>query len=176
MDCIRSASTEALEWAKAICQGEGANVPLESDNEDEARKVTFSIYSKDHLRELFRSAATRQTEIMVQNILGYGIDIPLLGLREASKEVDGEVHELFTDECFAISNCFLLSTSQVTKLIINLINTLCNHNYWHNNNKKLYAQLCCTFLINCTIYHKLNSQKQVSHKLCTNIYGTVWYL
>ena len=45
MDCIRSASTEALEWAKAICQGEGANVPLESDNEDEARKVTFSIYS-----------------------------------------------------------------------------------------------------------------------------------
>lgn len=45
VDCIRSASTEALEWAKAICQGEGANVPLESDNEDEARKVTFSIYS-----------------------------------------------------------------------------------------------------------------------------------
>lgn len=45
MDCIRSASTEALEWAKAICQGEGANVPLESDNEDEARKVSFSIYS-----------------------------------------------------------------------------------------------------------------------------------
>lgn len=51
MDCIRSASTEALEWAKAMCQDEGANVPLESDREDEGdkkedmRKVKFSIYS-----------------------------------------------------------------------------------------------------------------------------------
>lgn len=48
MDCIRAASTEALEWAKAMCQGEGANVPLESDREDDeedARKVKFSIYS-----------------------------------------------------------------------------------------------------------------------------------
>lgn len=52
MDCIRSASMEALEWAKAMCQGEGANVTLESDKEDDysseandAKKVTFSIYS-----------------------------------------------------------------------------------------------------------------------------------
>lgn len=49
VDCIRSASTEALEWAKAVCQGEGANVPLESDKEDEGdtadRKVKFKIYS-----------------------------------------------------------------------------------------------------------------------------------
>lgn len=49
VDCIRSASSEALEWAKAMCQGEGANVELESDIEDEAksdtRKVKFSIYS-----------------------------------------------------------------------------------------------------------------------------------
>lgn len=48
MDCIRAASTEALEWAKAMCQGEGANVPLESDreeDEEDARKVKFSIYS-----------------------------------------------------------------------------------------------------------------------------------
>lgn len=46
VDCIRSASVEALEWAKAMCQGEGANVALESDKEDEedARKVKFSIY------------------------------------------------------------------------------------------------------------------------------------
>jgi len=30
-----------------MCQGEGANVPLESDREDEeeSRKVKFSIYS-----------------------------------------------------------------------------------------------------------------------------------
>lgn len=54
MDCIRSASTEALEWAKAICQGEGADVPLESDNEDEARKVTFSIYSVSYEIDLYK--------------------------------------------------------------------------------------------------------------------------
>lgn len=63
--------------------------------------------------ELFRTAATRQTDIMVQNILGNGIDIPLLGLREASREVEGDLHELFTDESYKISQCFLLSTSQV---------------------------------------------------------------
>jgi choline O-acetyltransferase len=51
---------------------------------------------------------------MVQNILGNGIDIPLLGLREASREVESEYHELFTDEGYKISQCFLLSTSQVT--------------------------------------------------------------
>ncbi|KAH8382699.1 hypothetical protein KR009_004867, partial [Drosophila setifemur] len=115
VDCIRAASTEALEWAKAMCQGEGANVPLESDREDEeeSRKVKFSIYSKDHLRELFRCAVARQTEVMVKNILGNGIDIPLLGLREASVEVTGELAELFTDESYKISQCFLLSTSQV---------------------------------------------------------------
>jgi choline O-acetyltransferase len=53
VDCIRSATSEALEWAKAMCQGEGANVSLESDKEEdtadaddgEAKKVTFSIYS-----------------------------------------------------------------------------------------------------------------------------------
>lgn len=50
---------------------------------------------------------------MVQNILGYGIDIHLLGLREACRE-RGPMHELFTDESFKIANCFLLSTSQVT--------------------------------------------------------------
>ena len=68
---------------------------------------------KDHLRELFRCAVARQTEVMVQNILGNGIDIPLLGLREASREVTGDLHELFTDESYQISQCFLLSTSQV---------------------------------------------------------------
>lgn len=50
VDCIRAASTEALEWAKAMCQGEGANLSLESDKEDDGtdganRKVKFKIYS-----------------------------------------------------------------------------------------------------------------------------------
>lgn len=72
---------------------------------------------KDHLEGLFRAAAARQTDIMVQNILGNGIDIPLLGLREASREVDGAYHELFNDETYNIAQCFLLSTSQVTMVI-----------------------------------------------------------
>lgn len=50
---------------------------------------------------------------MVNNILGYGVDIPILGLREACREVEGDLHELFTDESYKIANCFLLSTSQV---------------------------------------------------------------
>lgn len=50
---------------------------------------------------------------MVQNILGNGIDIALLGLREACRETNGQLHELFTDETYKIANCFLLSTSQV---------------------------------------------------------------
>lgn len=51
---------------------------------------------------------------MVANILGNGLDIPLLGLREACKENNnGELCELFTDESYKISQCFLLSTSQV---------------------------------------------------------------
>lgn len=49
VDCIRSASTEALEWAKAINQDEAPNVPLESDHEDdmhhETKRVHFAIYS-----------------------------------------------------------------------------------------------------------------------------------
>lgn len=53
---------------------------------------------------------------MVQNILGNGIDIPLLGLREASREVEGEYHELFNDESYKVAQCFMLSTSQVTLL------------------------------------------------------------
>lgn len=161
VDCIRSASPEALEWAKAMCQGEGANVALESDKEEEeeSRKVTFSIYAvsyntqsfrhknplnifnlqKDRLQELFRIAAARQTEIMVQNILGNGIDIPLLGLREASKENDGDYHELFTDETYKIAQCFMLSTSQVTNRLAacslnsKALNVKC-HQVLHNKN------------------------------------------
>lgn len=89
---------------------------------------------------------------MVQNILGYGIDIPLLGLREASKDVDGEVHELFTDECFAISNCFLLSTSQVTYLYDYNINTLYSQLLAHNNKIVLLHKLLQFNLI--ALYHK----------------------
>lgn len=60
----------------------------------------------------------RQTEIMVDNIMGQGIDIHLLGLREAARETAPTaahpLPELFTDDTYKIANYFLLSTSQVT--------------------------------------------------------------
>lgn len=76
--------------------------------------VCAANVKKEHLMELFQVAVARQTDIMVMNILGHGVDIPLLGLREACKELNnGELCELFTDESYAISQCFLMSTSQV---------------------------------------------------------------
>lgn len=59
VDCIRSASSEALNWAKAMCQGEGADVSLEGDRDDDGadRKVKFKIYSvKSSLNIFVRDA------------------------------------------------------------------------------------------------------------------------
>lgn len=66
---------------------------------------------------------------MVQNILGNGIDIPLLGLREASLEVEGEYHEMFKDESYKIAQCFLLSTSQV-KFLMTTFGGACTTNFY----------------------------------------------
>lgn len=46
VDCIRSATIEALAWAKAMCQGEGANT-LDNDEDSSKgdKKVKFNIYS-----------------------------------------------------------------------------------------------------------------------------------
>lgn len=99
---------------------------------------------KDHLIELFRCAAARQTEIMVQNILGQGLDIPLLGLREACKEVEGNLHELFTEDCYKIANCFLLSTSQVDRGCLKEIFYIFLSTFLHIY--LINAQTLCTFL------------------------------
>lgn len=78
---------------------------------------------------------------MVQNILGNGIDIPLLGLREASREVEGDLHELFTDECYKIANCFLLSTSQVNyfSMLYKLLNVRLHINAQNKKRKKSFC-------------------------------------
>lgn len=68
--------------------------------------------------ELFDAAMKRQTEIMVDNILGEGIDIHLLGLREIAAE-SGEVPEIFQDETYNTANHFTLSTSQVSPKLRN---------------------------------------------------------
>lgn len=58
---------------------------------------------------------------MVQNILGEGIDLHLLGLREIAKELGEPVPELFNDETFRQANYFALSTSQVRKIVADFI-------------------------------------------------------
>ncbi|XP_075216005.1 choline acetyltransferase [Lycorma delicatula] len=100
VDCIRASSTEALSWAAAMNQ-------ISTDNNDGVEQQ-----EKEKL-ELFDAAVKKQTDIMIQNILGEGIDIHLLGLREQCKLSTGKMHPLFTDESYRIANHFKLSTSQV---------------------------------------------------------------
>lgn len=113
VDCIRAASPEALEWVTAMCQ------PLEGDDLlGNNKKVTFHLVSDQKKLELWNIAVKQQTQEMVDNILGQGIDIHLLGLREAARDTSPTaahpLPELFTDETYRIANTFLLSTSQVT--------------------------------------------------------------
>lgn len=111
VDCIRSASPEALEWATAMCQ------PKEGDDLGN-KKVTFHLVSDKRKLDLWDIAVKQQTQEMVDNILGQGIDLHLLGLREAARDTSPTaahpLPELFTDETYRIANKFLLSTSQVT--------------------------------------------------------------
>lgn len=66
--------------------------------------------------ELFELAVKKQTDTMVQNILGQGIDNHLLGLREMGKEtMNGRLPELFNDESYKTAIYYKLSTSQVFK-------------------------------------------------------------
>lgn len=62
--------------------------------------------------ELFKNAIIKQTEIITENISGHGIDVHLLGLRQAAK--DNMIYTgLFEDEAYTTANHFSLSTSQV---------------------------------------------------------------
>ena len=64
--------------------------------------------------ESFYKAAETQTDIMVKNILGQGIDIHLLGLRElARKSRCPQALQLFDDPSYQQIQHFTLSTSQV---------------------------------------------------------------
>ncbi|XP_046737810.1 choline O-acetyltransferase isoform X1 [Diprion similis] len=118
VDCIRSASVEALAWAKAMCQGDpGDQPPLSAMQQEEgAKRVQFTIYSDQKIRQLFELAVKRQTKEMNDNVSGQGIDNHLLGLRESAKEAGDPIPELFTDEAYRRINRFALSTSQITTL------------------------------------------------------------
>eukprot|EP00095_Tigriopus_kingsejongensis_P012708 maker-scaffold22_size673200-snap-gene-5.47 protein:Tk12708 transcript:maker-scaffold22_size673200-snap-gene-5.47-mRNA-1 annotation:"choline o-acetyltransferase" len=94
VDNIRSSHFEALEWVRAMLD-EGL---------DSATKLT-----------LFKKAMNKQTRIMTENITGEGLDIPLLGIREACMLLrPDEEMALFTDVNYSQAALFQLSTSQVT--------------------------------------------------------------
>ncbi|KAK2169375.1 hypothetical protein LSH36_10g01024 [Paralvinella palmiformis] len=93
VDNIRACTEEALNWAKAMTAG--------------------NQLSADEKMTLLRNAIKKQTEILVQTILGYGIDNHLLGLRQMAVELGIEKPEIFKDESYNRANHFTLSTSQV---------------------------------------------------------------
>ena len=93
VDCIRSAHPEALTWCRS----------MSSDRQD-----------REDRRRLFLLAIKKQTKVMTDNITGRGLDVPLLGLREAVKEAGlWEFQDLFDDETYSTINHFKLSTSSV---------------------------------------------------------------
>nr|CAH7750018.1 unnamed protein product [Callosobruchus chinensis] len=109
VDCIRSATPEALAWVQAMSQ------PKEDDDMGN-KKVTFHLVSDEKKLLLWNEAVIAQTQEMVDNILGLGIDVHLLGLREAARETSptaaSPLPEIFLDNSYRLANKFLLSTSQ----------------------------------------------------------------
>lgn len=94
VDSIRANTPQVLAWCEAMV----INAPI-----------------ADRLAK-YEAALKLQTDIMVNNILGRGIDIHLMGLREMAKEMGLPTPEIFTHSSYTIANHFRLSTSQVTTL------------------------------------------------------------
>ncbi|XP_063596946.1 choline O-acetyltransferase-like [Penaeus indicus] len=94
VDSIRANTPKVLSWCEAMV----INAPI-----------------ADRLAK-FDTAIALQTDIMVNNILGRGIDIHLLGLREMAKEMGLSTPEIFSHRSYQVSNHFRLSTSQVPTL------------------------------------------------------------
>ncbi|KAM4636173.1 choline O-acetyltransferase [Discoglossus pictus] len=94
VDNIRSSTSEALEFVKAMVDGE-KTIP-------HSEKMKY-----------LRDAITAQTNYTLLAITGMAIDNHLLALRELAQEHCKELPEVFTDDMYVASNRFILSTSQV---------------------------------------------------------------
>jgi len=92
VDNIRSSHPEALGWVTQM-----ANPAIDN----EARLAAFKM------------AIGKQTQVMVENITGFGMDVPMLGIREATRALRAEPIALFEDGVYTSSNLFQISTSQV---------------------------------------------------------------
>ncbi|XP_025203705.1 choline O-acetyltransferase isoform X1 [Melanaphis sacchari] len=106
VDCIRAATVEALEWAKAMNQSAVTETGILG-----TKKIYYTVTDNEKL-QLFETAVKKQTDIMIDNILGMGIDAHLLGLRQAARE-NGISCAVFEDDTFRMANHFALSTSQL---------------------------------------------------------------
>jgi len=92
VDSIRASHPEALSWCISMSKGN----------------------TKEERRKAFEIAIKKQTKVMIDNILGQGLDIPLLGLREATKELGlWDKQNVFKNTAYQKLNEFELSTSQV---------------------------------------------------------------
>ncbi|OAF64080.1 hypothetical protein A3Q56_08215 [Intoshia linei] len=96
VDNIRACTQEALHWVESVIANEkngNKNIKLEKD--------------------LFILAIKRQSSILLQTILGQGIDNHLLGLECIASMLNKKIPNLFSDNSYIIANHFILSTSQV---------------------------------------------------------------
>lgn len=72
----------------------------------------------DERAALFYEAAEFQTDVMIRNILGQGIDVHLLGLRELARRIGHpDALAVFDDPSYGDVNHFSLSTSQVRAIV-----------------------------------------------------------
>jgi len=102
-EVIRAASTESSTWAQAML-----------DALDEPRQQpTQDLKDPIHLRTLFQRAAKRHVQYAAWAADGQGVDRHLFGLKRMVKEGE-ELPGLYTDEAFAKSSHWELSTSQLS--------------------------------------------------------------
>uniref|UniRef100_A0A5K3EUB8 Choline O-acetyltransferase n=1 Tax=Mesocestoides corti TaxID=53468 RepID=A0A5K3EUB8_MESCO len=94
VDNIRASSVPALKWCRAMTGTRNSHTP------------------EDQLR-LLRAAMDWQTEVMLETILGYGVDIHLLGLQKTALMMGKPMPTIFEDPTYKKANWFRLSTSQV---------------------------------------------------------------
>lgn len=93
VDNIRANSCEALDWVKSMDPNSGCK-------------------NKEKM-SLFRKAVQYQTDLMVDTILGNGMDCHINTLKTIANENNLGHIDFIQDESFAISNHFKLSTSQI---------------------------------------------------------------
>lgn len=77
--------------------------------------LSLALQTDDSIR-LLRQAMDWQTEVMLETILGYGVDNHLLGLQQIALSQGKAIPAFFADPTYHKANCFRLGTSQVSPL------------------------------------------------------------